>query len=78
MTARAEFSSGRFATVELLRATALSPEQIAHELNMEPATFLRELDEWSRGIGLPYGITVDLTSGTIDAPFVATSRAPGR
>lgn len=53
------FSTGWFITVELLRRTNLRPDFLAAQVDLPVDRFLEELDAWSRGPGIQYGISVD-------------------
>lgn len=65
------FSSGRRISVAVIRneLTDLPVAVLADLARLPEERFLTELDDWARGIGLPYGVEIDTEAGTIAVAY---------
>jgi hypothetical protein len=65
------FTSGRQISIAVIRneLTNLPVDVLADFASLPVDEFLAELDRWARGMGLPYGVQIDLENRTIAVAY---------
>lgn len=65
-TSRITFSSGWVISIDLLRQVNPSIIELAGCVHLKPQQVAEELDAWATGIGLPYGVNVNVEDLTYE------------
>jgi hypothetical protein len=78
MTTGPVFSNGWWVSIDVLRDAHPPLVQLAHITGLPIEQVTKELEAWATGIGLPYGVNVDVEKQTYECVPVTMNHEGGR